>query len=531
MTGFGEEPADWWRIRRYAVPRWMIERATERRLAGDWRGACAAAHVDVEIDPADLTPEVEDDLRHFAPDLLRWHAPRNIAGSTALTPGRELVLARYGDVALRVLTPPRTEAPQRLRLRVGGPFAGDGRSLVREDWVDLRYLWDARRAPDLLLHRWGCRDRTPYLTAGGVPLWQDELPDPAGECPPDGTAARVEWIGSGLWGNTPRGLDRYRRAGLHEFGGGEFDAEAEPRSFLLRDSRVDPVAFARALRSLRARGVDRVRITIGGGCFEVTVEGLVVRRRSVGDVADLPELPWLAWRLPPDLELLRRGALSLERLHPLVRNALCPARPPADGPVGPPDPTLPVPTRLTCHRERHEITMRDGRLRTPHRPEERDRELALGALGGPAARCASVVRAWENGERDLPPKLREARIGLFLRMHAGDAEGVLALLDAGFDPHVRDARKRTLLHHIHQVDHRVLLPRLLAAGLDVNAEDSDGLTPLHMAVCHHGSPETVRALLEAGSRPDTARRSLARLIRKHERDDLAFLLSEETADE
>ncbi|MEU6753470.1 hypothetical protein ABZ914_45215, partial [Spirillospora sp. NPDC046719] len=45
------------RIRRYAVPRWMIERAAERRLAGDWRGACAAANVDVDFDLADVARE------------------------------------------------------------------------------------------------------------------------------------------------------------------------------------------------------------------------------------------------------------------------------------------------------------------------------------------------------------------------------------------------------------------------------------------------------------------------------------------
>jgi hypothetical protein len=31
----------WCTVRRYAVPAPMIRRATERRPAGDWRGACA----------------------------------------------------------------------------------------------------------------------------------------------------------------------------------------------------------------------------------------------------------------------------------------------------------------------------------------------------------------------------------------------------------------------------------------------------------------------------------------------------------
>lgn len=73
------EAAGWRRIRRYAVPGWMIEQATGRRLAGDWRGACAAAGVDVTFDLAEVArvhgrpvaSALEDDLRHLAPDLLR----------------------------------------------------------------------------------------------------------------------------------------------------------------------------------------------------------------------------------------------------------------------------------------------------------------------------------------------------------------------------------------------------------------------------------------------------------------------------
>ncbi|WP_345150773.1 hypothetical protein [Nonomuraea rubra] len=42
------------RIRQYAVPPWMVEQATERRLAGDWRGACAAANVEVTFDLAGI---------------------------------------------------------------------------------------------------------------------------------------------------------------------------------------------------------------------------------------------------------------------------------------------------------------------------------------------------------------------------------------------------------------------------------------------------------------------------------------------
>ncbi|GAA0643983.1 hypothetical protein GCM10009535_21700 [Streptomyces thermocarboxydovorans] len=40
----------WRRVGRYAVPASMIETATARRRAGDWAGACSAAHIDHEID-------------------------------------------------------------------------------------------------------------------------------------------------------------------------------------------------------------------------------------------------------------------------------------------------------------------------------------------------------------------------------------------------------------------------------------------------------------------------------------------------
>src|SRR5439155_21069378 len=57
-----DEAAAWRRIRRYAVPRWMIERATERRLAGDWQGACAAANGDVLFDLAEVADHCGHDV-------------------------------------------------------------------------------------------------------------------------------------------------------------------------------------------------------------------------------------------------------------------------------------------------------------------------------------------------------------------------------------------------------------------------------------------------------------------------------------
>ncbi len=95
----------WLRVREFAVPPSMIESATDRRLAGDWRGACAAAGFDVDIDlsvsartyGADIAAQVSDDLHHLAPDLLRWHLPR-VAPDGLLRPALTVTLAGYGDI-------------------------------------------------------------------------------------------------------------------------------------------------------------------------------------------------------------------------------------------------------------------------------------------------------------------------------------------------------------------------------------------------------------------------------------------------
>lgn len=110
----------WPRVREFAVPASMIETATARRRAGDWAGACAAARFDVDIHlravarayGGELTARLRADLRHLAPDLLRWHMPR-IAPDGLLRPGLTIALARYdtpgrdglGPVHLVVRTP------------------------------------------------------------------------------------------------------------------------------------------------------------------------------------------------------------------------------------------------------------------------------------------------------------------------------------------------------------------------------------------------------------------------------------------
>jgi ankyrin repeat protein len=103
---------------------------------------------------------------------------------------------------------------------------------------------------------------------------------------------------------------------------------------------------------------------------------------------------------------------------------------------------------------------------------------------------------------------------------------VTELLDAGFDPRVRDGRKRTLLHVLNLLGPE-LLPRLLAAGLDLEARDHRERTPLFVAVGERGSRELVKALLTAGARVDVVDGegwSLRDLIKRERRTDLPGLL-------
>ncbi|MGK5554569.1 hypothetical protein ACSNOI_23425 [Actinomadura kijaniata] len=70
-----------------------------------------------------------------------------------------------------------------------------------------------------------------------------------------------------------------------------------------------------------------------------------------------------------DLAPPRGGRLTLGKPHPLVRGALFPARPPADGPAGAPKPALSAAMAGTCRCGRHEPRFRDGAAT----PRERDR--------------------------------------------------------------------------------------------------------------------------------------------------------------
>ncbi|WP_052713768.1 ankyrin repeat domain-containing protein [Streptomyces katrae] len=181
---------------------------------------------------------------------------------------------------------------------------------------------------------------------------------------------------------------------------------------------------------------------------------------------------------------------------------------------------------MRCVGEWHEVRSRDGAIEIPHTAEEQQRERAMRAFGGAVAGCFAVRDAWTTGEGRLPRALRAERRELLERVQHGDTPGVLALLDAGIDPRVRNGRGQGLLHLLPFVRHEELLPRLLAAGLDLEREDDAERTPLLCAVQNGGTASLVRALLAAGARTDVVDEmslSLGQVVRRYKRTDLAFL--------
>ena len=546
------------RVRRYAVPQWMIEQATERRLAGDWRGACAAANVDVRFDLADVATEhgtavaaaIEDDLRHFAPDLLRWHLPRVDRGRTTITPDQVIILSRPsespGTPSLFLRTPRwMVHGPQRLSLHVTAFRPGDvyletdwaycafWRD-VTHDWSRSRHLWDVRHAGRLRERCGGDETRAPFFHPDGTPRTAEELPaaDPGRADP----AAHTEWVT--LLHERGEVEAAFAAAGI------ELDTSTRELSPWFSVSHVDPLdVYARTplaltrieeeMRLLAPSGAGRRWIPYrqyAGTVFETTGSGTGLRARiaafDLGEEPAYAVLPEACWRRLPDLDLLRDGHPP-ELLHPLVREGLFPDLPVTPAP--PPAPEVTAPARVRCRGEWHEVSFRGGVLDIPHTAEEQQREGAMRALGGAIGGCFAARHAWTSGTGRLPRILRDQRKELFSRAQHGDTPGVVRLLDAGVDPRVRNAQGRTLLHLLHLLDHEVLLERLLAAGLDVNARDAGQRTPLFAAICGDGPVTLVEALVAAGARIDLsgeingAAVTLHRLISWMDRDDVWFI--------
>ncbi|XVV16540.1 ankyrin repeat domain-containing protein [Actinoplanes sp. CA-131856] len=446
--------ANWARVRRYAVPAWMIAECTAARERGDWRAACAAADVVVGFDSPG---GVEDLLAGFAPDLMRWHLPRALGGYTTLGTGLSYVLSGTSRVGAKtpvlvVRAPVSVLGSQQLTLTIA-----EYGSLDTETVRLAPYHWDARHAAELRAVRFSPSS------------WAEA-----------GVDVRVDDMGS-----TP--FDTTLLARLNPF---RVATEARRVSALF-GSRSWAIWFEHyALARVDVDG-DDVRVTA------ISVDW----RSSRAELDSLPRLSVQLMSSPVDLELVRSGRTTVASLHPLVREALFPGTEPE--PAAPPAPAEPV--RVRCQGEWHEVGHDNGRLiLTRHTAAEEQRERALLAFGGAVSGCFAVSRSWSGATGRLPRRLRAIREDLWQRIIHGGTRAVLDMLDSGLDPHLRNSRGQTLMHVVRSFDHTRLLPRLLAAGVDVNGRDRQGNTPLYLAVNQDWPVDLIRALADAGADPRIA---------------------------
>jgi hypothetical protein len=537
----GQNLAGWLAARRYGLPASMVSAATRRRLAGDWRGACAAAWFDVEFDLAEVrrrhgsavAAAIEEDLHHLVPDLVRWHLPRSSRdGRGLLHPGHTVVLGAYdGEVVLSAHTPV-ADRPQRVRLRVGP--GSDTEDHHRDSWTEARCLWDDRHV-DRLLARMGGGDRLPFFERDGR---RRRNPPLSGPVPTDPVALMERVIGLQDAGRVPAAWQaagvqanlRFAAVGTRRVDGG---------SMLPEELAAMVPAFVRPAQALLGlAGVSRVVLRSADSTRTAVVlmlghGGLRAHQVEVHRTDDALPLARALWRRMPDLELLRHGLITAAELHPLVRAALFPEQPdPGYRPAvaSTVDVGSPVPVR--CAGRAHRVAWRSGRLEPlDHPAEEVARERALRALGGPVPACVAAADAWRAGG-DLPEPLDRLREhGLTAVLH-GHADELVRLVDAGIDPRgLRDERGRGPLHllaRMSDVDGPAVLARLLAEGLDLAERDEDGESPLARIVADGGAPELVRALLRAGADPRTVvdERGRPQMLGWFDRTRYAFLVEQ-----
>jgi hypothetical protein len=399
----------------------MIETATARRCSGDWAGACAAAGFDVDLNlrsvarthGQDLAARVRDDLRHLAPDLLRWHMPR-IAPNGLLRPGLTIALARYdaegpdGECPVHLVgrTPPAwADAGQRISLALWDgshceagarrrPYPHPHPHPDRRFRLDLhRHLWDARRTDELRI-----RSGADRLPADGRPVMN---PDPLGMVPQGRRCAVDRWAAE---------------AGIL------LQAEGRPRS-----SRTVIVRLGGRHRL----ALDLVADSAGVGPPSVRI----ATESADGGASALPVLPDAATWVLPDLELIRTGLIEVDRLHPLVASALVPEHSPP-GPSRIPD--RPGQPRLVeCRGAQHRIGLVNGVLAPlDHDPAEIRREELLAALSGTPLPCLQTI--------DEAHRHPDCLVGVRERLDHGDTAGALAVVEGllGPDALLRDGALR-----------------------------------------------------------------------------------------
>ncbi|MFG2477715.1 hypothetical protein [Streptomyces fagopyri] len=442
----------WLRVREFAVPPSMIETSTARRRAGDWAGACAAARVDVDFSPRsvarthgrDLAARIRADLRHLAPDLLRWHMPR-IAPDGLLRPGLTLALARYdeagrddtGPLHLVARTPPAwADAGQRISLALWDCSRSDAGARRhphphpgRRFRLDLhRHLWDVRRTDELRIRS----------GAGRPPADAAPVVDP----------------------DAPESVSRAHRCAVDRWAaeaGIVLRAEGRPSDAVV----VRLGARHRLVLNLAADGDG-----VGPPAPRITSAA------AQADLSALPVLPDAATWVLPDLDLIRAGAIEVDRLHPLVASALAPGEPGRSADRRSPPVDRPGhPHLVECRGARHRIGLVGGVLAPlDHDPDEIRREELLAALTGTPLPCLRVI--------DMAHRRPDCLAGVRERLDHGDTAGALAVVEGmlGPDALLRDGALRDELEAAarRRVTYGLYRAGLIGSGPDTDAEPGFG---------------------------------------------------------
>lgn len=112
---------------------------------------------------------------------------------------------------------------------------------------------------------------------------------------------------------------------------------------------------------------------------------------------------------------------------------------------------------------------------------------------------AALDQQDENGKTLVSIAAEAHRPNLFPDYSRADVMQVL--LNAGADINIADNKKWTPLYYASRQNCNDLLPMLVAAKADLNAQNSDLSTPLHR-LCDRHATESVLFLLENGAHPD-----------------------------
>ncbi|RAG82631.1 hypothetical protein DN069_26275 [Streptacidiphilus pinicola] len=418
----------WRRVREFAVPPSMIETAGARRAAGDWGGACAAARVDVDLNlrtvasrhGSDVAAQIRDDLRHLAPDLLRWHMPR-IVPDGLLRPGLTVGLACYAR--------PDAGPPLHLVARTSPGWADAGQRFSLAIWDPTRPLADVGLHPhprpgrrfrlDLHRHLWDVRRTDELRARSGA-----ELADPEG---PERWAAEAAIL--------------LRAEAGSSWNGAPFGPQDGPRD-------------ARGRVGVRIGSRRLLVLDTATGSGTPPVLSASARSREAG----LPLLPDASIWTPPDLALLRAGLVDADALHPFVASALAPGHKSAGPRAG--AEKAPGQQIVECRGSRHRIAVVDGVLSPlDHDPDELRREELLIALGGPPLPCLRTIDLVHRG----PDCLDDVRG----RLDHGDLAGAIDVVEAllGPDAVLRDGALRDELAEaaLRRIDHGLYRAGLIAS--------------------------------------------------------------------